>query len=288
MNRKISGGAYDIAFDKENNRFFLTSARTVRVFDCENNEKQATLKEVSNANQIYISPKHNLIVVKSTVGQFAFYNADDLSLIWKTKLRVVTNTDPDFVFEEDEKVVCGIGINGLNEFIYRIYPETRRISVIPLEKADGGSETDKPVTRYLLCGYEKGNFRRIRNFYDVGKVSRIYECFDGVYEEKGGKPVLKEKIFSTDEKILKLYDIAERQNSESIESFCKALKSSNYFLRTYRSDSGLFLITSGAIFRKTSNGFEEVYRAENISDYAEFKGRRYICTSNWCLVQNIN
>lgn len=183
MNRKISGAAYRIAFDEIRLRFFLLRQRSVGVFDAETNDKVASLNDIANANQIYISQKNNIIVVKSTVGEFAFYSADTLTLLGKVKLRRCHNTDQDFYYDEDENIVCGTYYWGNEDFIYIVSPQTLTYSVIPFRALKGRTrEGDIPVIRLGLHKYRKGSFYLICNFYDVGEKPRIYECFYGRYE----------------------------------------------------------------------------------------------------------
>ena len=294
MNRKISGSAYNITFDEVNSRFFLLSERSVRVFDIETLERIAKLSDIANPNQIFISHKNGFIAVKSTVGQLAFYSVNDLSFLGKVRLKGCSNTDPDFCYDEEENVIYGIANSvkrGIDYFIYRVSPETLTYSTIPLYPMKCEvKEGEKPYTLYHFHKYSQGSYYLIRNFYDIGGSRRTYESCYGRYEEEDGTLVLKEKYISTTERRLKLVDVTEKEASAQIEDFRKKLstKSSGYFTHTYRNERGLFLITSEAVYHLGSSGeFEEVYHAQYMSDYAEFRGRRYICTCEWCLVQDI-
>lgn len=289
MNRKISGGAYRIAFDEIRLRFFLLSRRSVRVFDAETNKLITKLQDIANPNQIYISQKNNLIAVKSTVGQFAFYTAEDFSSLGKIKMKGSPNTDADFYYDEEENLLYGIANKNLNQHLYCVSPQTSEYFTVPLYgMSREAQEGEKPHTRYVLHKHSDGGFYLIRNFYDIGSSRRTYESSYGRYEKEGNTLALKEKFLSTTERRLELFDIAEKEASAQINDFCKALKDrQEFFGSTYRNARGLFLVTNKAAYRLTESGSEEVYRAEYMSDYAEFRGRRYICTWEWCLVQTI-
>lgn len=289
MNRKISGGAYRIAFDEIRLRFFLLSQRSVRVFDAETNKLITKLQDISNPNQIYISQKNNMIAVKSTVGQFSFYTVEDFSFLGKIKMKGSPNTDADFYYDEEENLLYGIVNKNLNQHVYCVSPKTLDYFTLPLYGMNReAQEGEKPYTRYAFHKHSDGSFYLIRNFYAVGSSQRIYESSYGRYAKEGNALALKEQIFSTTERRLELLDIVEKEASAQITDFCKALKNRQEFFRsTYRNARGLFLVTNKAVYRHAESGFEEVYRAEYLSDYAEFSGRRYICTWEWCLVQTI-
>lgn len=290
MNRKFSGVAVRIAFDEARSRFFLLNQRSVRAFDAETNKTIATLKDIANPNQIYISQKNNLIAVKSTVGQFAFYAVNDFSFLGKIKMKGAPNTDADFYYDEEENFLYGILDKNFNQHVYCVSPQTLEYFTFPLYGMNRDAQKgEKPHTRYALHRYSNGAFYLIRNFYDVGPSRRTYESSYGKYEREGNTLVLKEQIFSTTERRLELIDVTEKEASAKIDGFCNVLKTrQEYFRRIYRNAHGLFLITNEAVYRrKADDEFEEVYRAEYMSDYAEFHGRRYICTWEWCLVQTL-
>ncbi|MCH5153778.1 MAG: hypothetical protein J1F71_01060 [Clostridiales bacterium] len=294
MNRKISGCSYNITFDEVNSRFFLLSARSVRVFDIETLGSIAKLSDIANPNQIFISHKNGIIAVKSTVGQFAFYSVKDFTFLGKMRLKGSPSTDPKFYYDEEENVIYGRATketkNGIEFFIYRVYPETLTYTTIPLPQMEReANEGEKPYTYYHFHKYSKGSYYLIRNFYDV-KNRRIYECSYGRYKEEGGTLVLRKKYISTVKRRLELLDVTEKENLAQIYDFSKKLdpRIHPHFYHFYRNERGLFLITSEAIYHLNSSGeFEEVYHAKYMSDYAEFRGCRYICTWEWCLVQDI-
>jgi hypothetical protein len=289
MNKKISGKAFGIAFDEVNSRYFLLSERSVRVFDWETNAKITSLKDIANPNQIFISYANNMIVVKSTVGAFAFYSLNDLTLLGKVRWKGNVNTDARFCCDEKEKKLFGICYKGLKQVFYSLSLETMQTTFVPLiELKCETTAGDKPITRYELHKVESGSFYLLRDFYDVGKESKIYECSYGRYEVEHDMLMLKEKVFSTNERHLTLLDLGDEKEVELLNRLCEEFHLQKVFLHVFRNERGLFVITSKAVYQLHSDGtFEEVYRADWVMDYAEFRGRRYICTCDWVLIQGI-
>ena len=287
MHKKISGAAYDIAFDETNGRFFLLSERSVRVFHVHNHQKIATLQDIANPNQIIISPKNGMIAVKSTTGAFAFYSLDSLKLLGCIRLSGDNSTDSAFYYDEEENALYGITHKGLTQWLYRVFPEKLSCSEIPLPKApiepfDG----EKPVTRYTLHKYTRGEFYLLCDVYDVGCSRRIYECSYGRYALQDQTLVCREKYQTTNEHHLSLLDITEPMAYRRFLSFCNREKLASHTVKSYRKDGRLFFITHQGVYREEeTETFQTVYQAEYISDYAEFQGRRYICTWNWCLIE---
>lgn len=145
MNKKISGCAYRIVFDELNLRFFLLSSRSMRVFDWETNTKITSFKDIDNSNQIVISHKNGVIIVKTTEGQFAFYSVKELSFLGK--INVGVSSDSDFYYDEDENIFCGIVHKSLKEYLCCVFPQTMRYFQIPLAEMECEvTQNNKPIT----------------------------------------------------------------------------------------------------------------------------------------------
>ncbi len=300
MNYKINGSAYEIVIDEPASRFFIIGG-SVWVYDVNTNKKIARLNDIGYPTYVYVSHKNNVVLVQSTDGRFAFYAANSLAFLGKLKIRGSQNTDEDFYYDETENTVYGIYIcgrsdGGVGYGLAEIYPNKLQYSAIDLPQLEPEREkqqNEKPYTRYVFHKHTKDGYYMIRNFNNVGTAAtgspRIYESCYGRFAKEGKTLVLKEKLFTTDERILGKLDVTERADSLKISEFCKTFRGrGEYLIRIRKSEEGLFVITSEAVYRLFPNGrFAEICREQYMSDYAEFGGRRYICTWKYCLVQDM-
>lgn len=290
MKKIIKFGCHDICFDEINSWVALVGSRSVRIYDTETLKEIARLSYgVGNLNQAYISHKNGVIVVKNTVGQFGFFSIKDFSLIGKLKVRC-SNTDYDFCYDEEENIICGILSKKLGQYVYRISVDTLEYDTFLLEELNRETMVEREyyVTRYELYKYSQGNFYMIRNFYNIGSCGpKVYDCIYGRFQYKDNKLVLKERYLS-DTHCLHIPDITEKEAYEKIRKLKQERSLDGYFVKLYRNERGLFLITSRSIYKQKEKGeFEEIYTVNFGADYAEFRGRRYICTWECCIVEDI-
>ncbi len=297
MNYIINGRAYEIVIDELFSRFFIIGG-SVWVYDLKTNEKIARLNDISYPTYVYVSHKNNLVLVQSTDGRFAFYTADTLSFLGKLKIRGCHNTDEDFYYGEEENAAygiytCGRSDGGVGYGFAEIYPDKLQYSAIPLPqlKFDREKKSDKaPYTRYCFVRHAKDGYYIIRNCCawgaSKGGLPTFYDCCYGRFEKESDDLILKEKLLTSYERTLELSDITE--GVPIISQFRKTFCGREYLIRTRKSERGLFVITNEAVYRLLSEGaLEEVCREQYMSDYAEFGGRRYICTWKYCLVQDM-
>ncbi len=297
MNHIISGRAYEIVIDEPSSRFFIIGG-SVWVYDLRTNEKIARLNDISYPTFVYVSHKNNIVLVQSTDGRFAFYTAGSLAFLGKLKIRGCHNTDEDFYFDEEENTVygiytCGRDDGGVGYGLAEIYPDKLQYSATPLPQSRRGREKQggkAPYTRYCFVRHAKDGYYMIRNCYSwdasTDGLPTYYDCCYGRFKKEGDDLVLKEKILTSDERSLELSDITE--GAPIISQFRKTFRGREYLIRTRKNEKESFVITNKAVYRLLPNGkLEEVCREQYMSDYAEFGGRRYICTWRYCLVQDM-
>ncbi len=299
MNDKINGCAYEIVIDESSSRFFIIGG-SVWVYDLKTNEKIARLNDISYPTYVSVSHKNNIVLVQSTDGRFAFYTADTLVFLGKLKIRGSHNTDEDFYYDEEENAVygiyiCGRGDGGVGYGLAEIYPDKLQYSAVPLPQSKTGREKQggkAPYTRYCFVRHAKDGYYLIRNRYawdaSTDGLPTFYDCCYGRFEKEGDELVLKEKLLTSDKRMLELSDIPEGADRPRISELRKRFCGREYFIRTRKSERGWFAITNEAVYRLLPDGaFEEICREQFMSDYAEFGGRRYICTWKYCLVQDL-
>ena len=297
MDYKINGRAYEIVIDEPSSRFFILGG-SVWVYDLKTNEKIARLNDISYPTYVYVSHENNVALVQSTDGRFAFYTADSLTFLGKLKIRGCHNTDEDFYYDEEENTAygiytCGRGDVGVGYGLAEIYPDKLQYSAIPLPQSEPDCEQggEAPYTRYCFHRHAKDGYYIIRNrrYHRGADVSpSIYDCCYGRFKREGNDLVLKEKLFTSDEGILELPDIPERADRPKISELRKRFHGREYLVCTRNNERGLFVITNEAAYRLLPDGaLEEICREQYMSDYAEFGGRRYICTWKYCLVQDM-
>ncbi len=299
MNCKINGSAYEIVIDEPASRFFIIGG-SVWVYDLTTNEKIARLKDINYPTYVYVSHRHNLVLVQSTDGRFAFYTADRLAFLGKLKIRGAQNTDEDFYYDEEVNAVYGIYTcngrgGGVGHGLAEIYPDTMQYSALLLPQLEPGREKrdgKAPYTRYSFIKHTRGGYYMIRNSYHAGASAEgaphgCEGCY-GRFEKVGNDFVLKEKLLTSDERSLEKADITEGADAPKLAAFKRALYGQEYLVCTRRNQRGLFAITNGAVYRLLPDGtFEEVCREPYMSDYAEHGGKRYICTWKHCLIQDM-
>ena len=231
-----------------------------------------------------------MIAIKSTTGSFYFYSVKNLAFLGTLKIKGEVNTDPDFYYDEKANKIYGIVIKGLDEYLYELSPEQLEYTLIPLVKEVSQAQNEKMITRYILHKSDQEGIYLIRDVYGIGgrKTPNIYKCSYGRYKKEGKALRLQEEYLSTNEYHLKLLDIIEQKSYRRFLEYCKKHCINSTFIKYYRKDCDLYFITNKAVYQENQTGnFQEIYCAEYMSDYAEFQGRRYICTWNWCLVQGI-
>lgn len=292
MHKKISGPAYEIAFDEVRSRFFLIGRGRVRVFDVNTNEKIAVLCGIPYLNHIYVSQKNGIIAASSTDGRFSFYAIDTFELLGEVKIRGDVNTDAAFCYDENENVIYGVlyYYKTLDQYLYQVSPATLNYSTVPLKSVEMKvGEGEKPYTRYQLHKHENGGAYLIRSCYNLKRPYNkgIYESCYGRYELENGEYVLKEKYISTNEYCLDLKDFIA---PEAYRRFCAYLKDDcgmGAFYRVRRCEKETYFIHLGkAVYRERESGeFETVFEDEYTSDYAEFQGRTYACTWEYCMIR---
>ncbi|MBO5481355.1 MAG: hypothetical protein J6A63_09225 [Clostridia bacterium] len=291
MHKKIPSAAYEIAFDKVRSRFFLVGRGNVRVFDVNTNEKIAVLRGIPNPSQVFVSQKNGIIAVKSTEARFAFYGIDTFELLGLLKIRGAANTDPDFYYDEDENMLYGLTYyKTLDEYLYQVSPATLNYSTVPLKSVEMKvGEGEKPYTRYRLHKHENGGAYLIRSCYNLKRPYNkgVYESCYGRYELENGEYVLKEKYISTNEYCLDLKDFIA---PEAYRRFCAYLKDDcgmGAFYRVRRCEKETYFIHLGkAVYRERELGeFETVFEDKYTWDYAEFQGRTYACTWEYCMIR---
>lgn len=305
MRQIIRGKAHNIIFDEPLSRFFIIGG-SVWVYDLRTNEKIGRLKDIHYPTCVGISHKNNILFVQSTDGHFGFYTADTLEFLGKLTIRYVSSTDNDFYYDEQDNVICGIRTISChprypNETIgfelVEIMPKQCAYTAIHLPQLEFSKEKEvegHSYTMYRFCKYDGKSYyiiRNFRNWSDESGLPTYYDSCYGRFEKEGNSLILKERIFETNERMLEFVDVAERTDAPRIHELFEKLSQKGtpaYLWRTYRNERGLFAITERAVYRMLPGGeIEEVAREEYMSDYKEYNGKKYICTWDHCIIEDI-
>lgn len=116
----IKKAAYNLFPDEKKNILYVVGGKVYAI--CLKTGKELfSFSSVSNPNQILWSEDRKLLVVKSTVGQFAIYNYGDFTnILHKFKLPKVINTDSDFVLYKNKLYGIATSTQGLKLMIINL------------------------------------------------------------------------------------------------------------------------------------------------------------------------
>lgn len=282
MKKKLPYKTHEIAFDEKNSRFFLVG-NALYAFDIKTNKAIKRMSDIPYKNHIYISYKNNLAILSSTDGRFAIYSLDELELLGIIKLKGRdVHTDHHFCYDEEHNKLYGIMLQGLTQYWVCISPDTLEYTNDLCMEDVYSPEGER--SSYTLIKYSNGSVYMTRGYYDKnGCVCSKYER----YECNGGKLEYKETIMPKFDNS-NAPTIISPETYHRLRNLYKEHKIKGYPEKEVKFDSGLYYISSEAIYRAKEDGeFEEIYSGEYISDYAEYNGRRYICTWSFCIVQDI-
>jgi len=116
----IRKAAYNLFPDEQKNILYVTGGKVYAI--CLKTGKELfSFPSVSNPNQVIWDEDRKLLIVKSTVGQFAVFNYGNYNnIVHKFKLRKVHNTDYDFVLYKNKLYGIATSSEGLKLFIINL------------------------------------------------------------------------------------------------------------------------------------------------------------------------
>lgn len=165
------------------------TGRTVWVFD-KNGAVLAKFKDLNYAYQAAISPRGDLLAVKSGQGWLAFYSLKELALVKKFRFsRVNFAQDDGFCFSSDGKYLLNIERHGDDLHSAISVYDTADLSLAS-RVLQGEAMMIEHIRaldgRYYVLGFLRGDDLTIRSHcvakYENGRVCDVFEITEAEYD----------------------------------------------------------------------------------------------------------